>query len=168
MIDPPPGSFPPVNSADTSHLQNSVLLKISDALAQGAISPAQATTLQEKLDKLNETEAWYKSLNQPIPQSLVEQNTQLLKVLSNAIEKGARPTQVATSTDALHRGIDDKISSALASNKITSEQAEVYYTRLAQIESELESLKSDPTHSGVQAPVLIRELNNLKATIRSR
>lgn len=48
----------------------------------------------------------------------------------------------ASATNSLHADIDELIGQALAKNRISSNQAEAYYLRLAQIESNLESTKT--------------------------
>jgi hypothetical protein len=144
-----------LTSPGTAKLQAQVLMRVNQALSQGSISAADASNLKDQINRLGDTESWYKTLEKPIPASLVQEDTRVLTQLSTDLEKNHPLKPELNSADALHTNIDELISSALAQNKITSSQAEGYYSRLAQIESNLETLKTDSS----PAPDAVAEVN---------
>jgi len=157
--DRPPASYPTVNSSDTSELQNKVLMKINEQLTRGSITADQASNLKDELNQLSESESWYKSMNQVTPASVVQQDTESLNKLLTKLCKGQTTKPVVSARDALHSDIDELVSKLLAGNKIGSNQAEVYYSRLAQIESVLESRDSQRSETAA-AMQNLRELKN--------
>jgi len=159
--DPRPASDPP----DTTELQVRVLMRVNEALRRGSLSVAQASNLKDQLNQWSSNENWYKSANQPIPASLVKENTQLLSKLCAALEKRQAPMQ--SSTDALHTNIDELIRTALSRNVITSSQAEAYYSRLAQIESNIETINADPSHHPEEITAVNRSLAKLEEDVRT-
>jgi len=162
----PPAWLPPVKSSDTSELQDRVLRKINEALSRGSISTVEATNFKEQLNNLNNTESRYRSLNLAIPTEVVQQNTQLLSELSLKLEQRLPIKPEISGADTLHVEIDDLISRALAQDKITSLQAEKYYSQLAQIESNLENLRSDQSRFPSESAALSLKLGSLKADLQ--
>jgi hypothetical protein len=57
------------------------------------------------------------------------------------------------------------IGQALAQNKISSSEAEKYYLRLAQIESNIESAKSDKGSGRYDAAAMSKSLAQLRAEL---
>ena len=142
----------------TAELQEKLLTKINDGLVNGSLSPAEASQLKIQLNKLNDQEAWYKSFNTEIPSEVILKDTEVLhESIRNLQPKSAVTAHTET---ALHGDIDELIGKALANNHITSGEAEKYYLRLAQLESNLESIKRSSTspETGAQVNSNLREM----------
>jgi len=155
-----------VGSPGTGKLQLQVLIQINQALSRGAITAAEASNLKEQLNGWNDKESWYTSLHEPIPASLVQENTRLLTAMSADLTKEHPLKQAPSSADAIHTKIDELISGALARNKITSSQAERYYSRLAEIESNIESSKADPASTPDADAANNQSLSKLEQDVR--
>lgn len=150
----------------TGPLQEKVLMKINAALINGSLSAADATTYKAQLNKLNDRESSYKSVSKAIPADVTSENLKVLNDMSKAIE--GRPRITASQSNALHADIDELISSSLAHNKISSSEAETYYLRLAQIESNLESAKSNPAELSEESALMNNSLRQIKAELVRR
>ena len=57
-----------MNEKGTSDLQEIVLMQINDSLIAGRITPARAAEFKEELNRINDKETLYKSLNSSIPE----------------------------------------------------------------------------------------------------
>jgi hypothetical protein len=172
LNDPPMTKVPYFSttqtSQDTAALQAKVLTKINQALSRGSITPEQATNFKERLNAISDQETWYKSRPEAIPPEILSRDTELLQKLNTDVE-GQLPLKPTTQADdAMHREIHRLITTALAKNRITNDQAEKYYARLAQIEEDLESLKNDPAGSTAEAVELNEKLARLSAELKTR
>ncbi len=147
----------------TGKLQQQVLIQINDGLINGWLSAAAASQFKSELNKLNDTESQYVSLNSQIPQDLIDRNTLILNEMRRDIYP--RTVKSATTTNSMHSDIDELISKALASNHITSGQAESYYLRLAQAESNLESTKEGSAGFSAEREATDKTLQQLKAEL---
>jgi len=155
----------PVNQSNqkgTEELQEKVLMQVNQGLVNGWLSAADAAELKSRLNKLSDNESWYRSMNSAIPASVTATNTRLLNEMSNKLQPKVH--QTAGAKNALHSDIDDLIGNKLASNHISSSDAEKYYLRLAQIESNVENSKDNPASSGYDA-VVSKELRQLKSEL---
>jgi hypothetical protein len=130
-----------MHQAGTAALQQKVLMKINTALINGSLSAAEASEWKAKLNKVNEEESWYKSLNKPISQALISKDTSILTEMEGALAPRHKALDAAES--ALHFDVNESISDALAHNRISSIEAEKYYMRLSQNESHLEDMKAN-------------------------
>ncbi len=156
---------------DTIAQQTKVLAKINEALTRGAITPDQSSDLKEQLNGIGASESWYKSIAVPVPQTVVKENTEKLAALNTQIDKQLplNLSRVTTSTGGTTYGeISKLIGHAAASNKISNAQAEEYYTQLAQIENDAESLKNDPASSKIELSDLNGQLKLLKVDIQAK
>ena len=147
----------------TGELQDKVLMQINGGLVNGWLSPFEAGQYKNQLNKLNEQESWYKSLNNSIPNALTEKNKILLNEMSRKLQP--KPLVSASTKTALHADIDEMISKALARNYISDSQAQSYYLRLAQIESNLESTKLNSVGLSDQAAATNKKLHDLKSEL---
>jgi hypothetical protein len=147
----------------TGKLQGQVLMQINDGLINGWLSPSSASQYKSELNKLNDTESQYTSLNSTIPATLTEKNTAVLNQMAQQIHP--RELQSVSTKNALHTDIDELISKALASNHISSGQAEAYYLRLAQAESNLESTKKNSQGASEQKAATDKSLEDLKSEL---
>lgn len=147
----------------TAALQEKALMKINQQLSQGSLSPAQASELKTKLNNVNATESWYKSFNTPIPASVLVTNKELIAHIDSDLKQKPQ-TSIATA-NALHEDVDQLISRKLASNSISSSQAEKYYMRLAEIESTMESAKAAGGLSNEQSRVVKNGLTQIKTEL---
>ncbi len=150
----------------TSDLQQKVLMKINQHLVDGWISPAVASQLKSQLNNVNASESWYRSFNEPIPASLIEKNNQALAEMSKAMVSKQKVS--VASDNALHEDVDQLISRNLAGNHISSSQAEKYYQRLAEIESNLESAKSNNESSVDQSKAFSKTLDQIKSELSGK
>ena len=147
----------------TSELQLKVLKEINHDLQSGSVTPEEASDYKAELNKINDSESGYQSIGHVIPMPLVEKNTRDIQAMSAKLH---RATPLKTSgSNALHYDVDDMISRALARNKITSSEAERYYLRLAQIESNMESAKTDKASGADDALAMAKSLAQLRAEL---
>jgi hypothetical protein len=147
----------------TSELQLKVLKEINHDLQSGSLTPEEASDYKAELNKINDSESGYQSIGHLIPMPIVERNTIDLQVMGAKLH---RATPLKTSgSNALHYDVDDMISRALARNKITSSEAERYYLRLAQIESNMESAKTDKASGADDAAAMAKSLAQLRAEL---
>jgi hypothetical protein len=152
-----------LNQQGTGDLQEKVLMQINEGLFNGSLSASNASQFKNQLNKLNDQESWYKSLNSPIPATLAQKNTVLLNEMMQRLQP--KPVESAKTENALHSDIDELVSKALARNHISSGEAEKYYLRLAQIESNIESTKKDPADLGNVSAATHRDLSQLKSEL---
>ena len=161
-----------LNQEGTSSQQEQLLMKINTGLINGSISPEEASRFKNQLNQVSDQESWYRSLNSQIPASIVEQNKTLIAQISQKLQPDV--VRSATTNNSLHADIDDLIGAALARNAISSSDAEKYYMRLAQIESNLSTTKSAKASAAQQAGsssdlrALRAELANKADAIRSK
>lgn len=153
-----------INEKGTAPLQEKVLMQINEGLVNGSLSIEDASQFKDQLNKLNEKESWYKSLNSPIPSSVTEKSTMLLTELSQKLQQ-RKPQLLARTDSALHADIDELVSKGLTHDHISSGEAEAYYLRLAQIESSLESSKRNPAPLSDQSSELNKNLHELKSEL---
>ncbi len=147
-----------LNQPGTRELQDKVLMQINQGLVNGWLSPDQASQFKTQLNKVNDQESWYQSFRAPIPQVLMQKNIALLKEMSQKLQPKNLPS--ANAANSLHTDIDELISNALAKNRISSNQAEAYYLKLAQIESNLESTKTGQVSN--EKTAMDKSLNQLR------
>ena len=147
----------------TSELQLKVLTEINHDLMAGSLSPEQAGDYKTELNKINDQESGYQSLGHLIPRSLVEKDTREIRAIGAKLHRV--PPLKTSGTNALHLDVDDMIGQALAQNKISSSEAEKYYLRLAQIESNIESAKSDKGSGRYDAAAMSKSLAQLRAEL---
>ncbi len=147
----------------TAELQEKVLIKINEGLVSGWLSPDKASQFKVQVNKINEQESWYRSFSKEIPVSITEKDTTLLNQLSQKLEP--KPLLSVTPENALHADIDDLIAKALARNLISSSEAEKYYLRLAQIESNLEHSKRNQADASDQMNAVNKNLSLLKSEL---
>jgi hypothetical protein len=147
----------------TSELQLKVLKEINHDLQAGSLTPEQASDFKGELNKINDSESGYQSVGHLIPMPLVEKNTSEIKAISSKLHRA--PPLKTSGSNALHYDVDDMISRALARNKITSSEAETYYLRLAQIESNMESAKTDRASGLEDAAAMDKSLAQLRAEL---
>ena len=152
-----------VRQIGTDKQQNDVLMQINSGLVNGSISPAQASQFKDELNKINDKESWYKSFNTAIPANLKQENVSLLNQISSKLKPQA--TKSAATQVALHGDVDELIGSALAKNHISSGQAESYYLRLAQLESNIESTKNNPATPSSEIIDTNKQLAQLKSEL---
>ncbi len=145
----------------TAQLQEAVLTRINESLFNGSLIPGTASQFKAALNKVNEQESWYKSFSSEIPADLTEKDTAVLNEMNKLLN--AKPAVSAHAENALHDDIDELISAALAKNQITSNEAERYYLRLAQIESNLENVKKSP--AGADSNQVNSNLLQMKAEL---
>jgi predicted RNA-binding protein associated with RNAse of E/G family len=88
----------------------------------------------------------------------MQKNIALLKEMSQKLQPKNLPS--ANAANSLHTDIDELISNALAKNRISSNQAEAYYLKLAQIESNLESTKTGQVSN--EKTAMDKSLNQLR------
>ncbi len=152
----------------TGQLQAKVLTKINQGLSRGSISPQQATALKEELNTISEHETIYESYGLPTPQTAVQKDFDDLNMLGAEVDRtvALKPDSTNGSVNVMHRDIHKLISNALTSNKITNAQAEDYYSRLAEIENDMESLKSDAANSDSEILALNKNLQELKTDVQ--
>ena len=160
----------PDNGKDTIVLQTKVLEKINEALARGAITSQQASDLKEQLNNIGTSESWYKSLAVPVPAAVVKENTDKLAALNTEIDKQLPLNfdKGIGKSNGSYSEVSKLIGHAAANNKITNAQAEEYYSQLAQIENDTESLKNDPASSNTELTDLNKQLKLLKTDIQSK
>jgi hypothetical protein len=147
----------------TAELQEKVLIKINEGLVSGWLSPVKSSQFKNQVNKINEQESWYRSFSKEIPVSITEKDTTLLNQLSQKLEP--KPLLSVTPANALHADIDDLIAKALARNLISSSDAEKYYLRLAQIESNLENSKRNQAAGSDQKAVMNKDVSLLKSEL---
>jgi hypothetical protein len=156
------GSLKTMQQPGTGDLQEKVLMKINQQLAQGSLSPAQASALKTQLNHINATESWYKSFGTAIPKAVLDNNNQSLTEMSASI---THKQQISlASENALHEDVDQLISRNLATNHISSSQAEKYYLRLAEIESNLETAKNSGL-TAQQTSIMNSSLTQMKSEL---
>jgi hypothetical protein len=147
----------------TSELQLKVLKEINHDLQAGSLTPEEASDYKGELNKINDSESGYQSVGHLIPMPLVEKNTREIQEIGAKLHR-ALPLKTSGS-NALHYDVDDMIARALAKNKISSSEAERYYLRLAQIESNLESAKNDKASGRYNAAEMDKSLAQLRAEL---
>jgi hypothetical protein len=155
---------------DTIVLQNKVLEKINQASVRGAITADQAYSLREQLNNIGASESRYKSLAIPVPQVVIEKNTKQLVALDKEIDKQL-PLDLSKTTisaNGAYGDVSKLIGQAAANNKISNTQTEQYYSQLAQIENDAESLKNDPVSSNNELTNLNAQLKTLKTAIQDK
>jgi hypothetical protein len=161
---------PADNSQDTIAQQTKALNKINEALARGAITPDQASALAAQVNGIGASESWYKSLAIPVPEATIKANAEKITALNTQLDKSLalnfNQTVFAPSTN--YSDVSKLIGNAAANNKISNAQAAQYYTQLAQIESDRESLKYDPASSKTELSDLNAQLKLLKANIQGK
>src|SRR5271163_773073 len=81
------GQLPALDSPDTTKLQEQVLMQVNRALSRGSISAEDASNLKAQINRLSDAESWYKTLETPIPASLLQEDTRALTQLSTDLEK---------------------------------------------------------------------------------
>jgi hypothetical protein len=150
------------SQSGTDELQTKVLTKINNGLVQGWLSPAEASQFKTKLNAVNNLESWYKSFNDPIPNALIQHDTALLNELASALQPRVVPSPNVVSGQ--HTDVQALIDNALAKNQISSNQAQQYFMRLAQIESDLQSTSAV---SG-QSALANQNLQDLKTELNHR
>jgi hypothetical protein len=152
------------NNSGTIVQQGKVLMDINRQLMSGAISPSEATELKGQLDRINASEAWYKSFNSAVPQDISTANAAKLSQLSAQVlnKKQLAPTNVS----ALNQDIDQLINRGLAANHISSSQAANYYMRLAELESGMQGDKQNGAQGGQSTSTA--SLFQLKADLISK
>ncbi len=88
------------------------------------------------------------------------QDQQALSALGAELQK--KPQQAPSKDKVSDTDIDGLIGKALAYNRISSKQAEQYYMRLAQIESDLSAAEQNPSHLGTQLATSRQNLSSLR------
>ncbi|HEY9776485.1 MAG TPA: hypothetical protein V6C81_22175 [Planktothrix sp.] len=149
----------------TRDLQRQVLLKVNSALTHGTISVTEASDMKSELDSLSESESWYQTLDKPAPAEMLQEHNKRLNEMSAKLDKNPPALTVVDAQDALHGDVEDLISTALEKNKITSHQAETFYSRLAQIESGLQAPRDGSDRSTSEVASLTKELHQMKAQL---
>jgi len=151
----------------TADLQEKVLMEINAGLANGTIAPDDAANLKTRLNTLNRQESWYKSVNKPIPQAVVDTDKVMLVAMEEQLKTKpqVKAEQPSSSNPGVHCQVSESIADALAHNKISSRDAEQYYLRVAERESAAESLKASGNESKEQAAALKDDLCRLKAKL---
>lgn len=162
-----PTEMQEVRSADTTGLQSEVLIKVNDALAHGVISPREASDLKDRINGWSNEESWYISGHKTVPQSVIDENTARLTALAEEVDKKQPSKAVGITADALHIKLDELISGALAKNKISSLQAERYYSRMAELESDMETVQRDGGTRSQEMAAVNDRLSTLEADIRT-
>jgi hypothetical protein len=147
----------------TAELQLKVLKKINYELTNGSLDPEKASAFKSQIDRLNDRESAYRSLGNVIPLSIVESNCSALHVIAAKLHR-VLPDKTSVA-NSLRGDIDAMISRALAQNRISSGDAEKYYLRLSQIESNLVSAHSDKESGAYQAAAMNKSLEELKSDI---
>jgi len=158
----------PLNWEDrqgSKELQEKVLMRINQAVVEGTLSAADAAELKSRLNQVSDQESWYKTENTEIPAQVTESNTKVLGELNTKI--ASVPRLSADAENALHTDIDEMISKALAKNHISSSDAEKYYMRLAQVESNIENARRSQTLS-TQWTSLAADLRTLKTELQPK
>jgi len=153
---------PQVGTAD---LQEQVLMEINASLANGTIAPDDAANWKTRLNTLNRQESWYKSVNKPIPQAVVDTDKVMLVAMEQQLRTKQPVKAIHSNDQGSHCHVNESIADALAHNKISSSDAEKYYLRVAEQESTAESLKSSGSESKEQTAAINNELCRLKAKL---
>jgi hypothetical protein len=151
------------NQPGTDALQASVLTQINEAVVAGRLSAVEASEYKNQLNRLNQQESWYKTFNSPVPAALINKDTQLLNELSTSLNR--KSVLTAKPETATHADVEQLINNALAHNRISSSEAEGYYLRLAQVESNLASVKGTGTRAADDQAAVNRTLGELKSEL---
>lgn len=147
----------------TTELQEHILSRINDGLVSDWLTPAQASEFKKRLNKINDNETWYRAQNDGIPASVLEADEKMLHELEAQIgptkREGRNVVSVVQGID--HSAIDGLVAKALANHRISSEEAEKYYLRLAQLDSQSESLK----HAQTEGSLLHSSLHDMQSEL---
>jgi hypothetical protein len=148
----------------TFQLQIQTRDKVNKALNSGAISADEAAQFNTAIDEVNEKETWYRTGSDDVPTQVTDENVKRLNEISQKIATKI-PKQTGTILQAkLNIEIHKAITEALGKKKITNDAATHFYSDLAEIEADMESLKNDPAAS----PNDVNELNGKLAALRKR
>jgi hypothetical protein len=159
-------SFKSLAQQGTAELQAKTLMQINQELTQGSLSPGEASELKTQLDKVNAGESWYRSFNSPIPAAVTDKSKVQIAAINSALLR--KPQAPSVTENALHEDVDQLISRALAGNRISSSQAERYYLRLAEVESNLQSAKSNHGLSADQSIAINKTIKQMKDELEHR
>jgi hypothetical protein len=135
----------------TGELQEHILGRVNDGVVNGWLTPAQASDLKKDLNRINEHETLYRAQNSEIPASVLAEDEKQLHAVEmkiSAAQQGARKSSGGIVQAADHSQVDMLIAKALTNHRISSEEAEKYYLRLAELDSLSESVKHDHAIDG--------------------
>jgi hypothetical protein len=150
----------------TEQLQDNVLMKINDALVNGSLSISEASKLKEMLNRIDQRETAFISSSQKIPAPLIERDKQDIAAIATELQ--GNTSETTTKQLTMSGDVGDLISKALAKNHISSKEAEQYYMRLGQIESDVSKAEAKPSQLDNRNVTLTPNLDNLRAEVAKK
>jgi len=147
----------------TQDLQVKVMVQINNALVNGSLSISDSSKLKERLNKIDARETAYISEGRKLPASVIERDKQDIAAIAADLRPNTR--KIITKQLTVSEDVDDLISKALASNHISSKEAEQYYMQLGQIESDLSNAEAKPSQLGNRNVAISPSLDNLRAEV---